>query len=458
MLLNCPSINEWHKGVPRSVRTPAIVGILVLLMWGGGFGIWATTAPLDGAVVASGTFVATGQNKQIQHFEGGIVREIVVAEGELVEPGDVLMRLDETNGETRLRRLEQRRYRLLATEARLEAQRQGWAEMVLPPKLADASAAGEESLQQEIAKIITGQEVELSAHNEMLEAQSEVMRKEIAGLEESIEGYQAQIDATRRQLEFFREEVADKQSLMDQQLIRKSDLLAVQRAESRLAGELGQLISRVADSRERIARANQQIVQLRTAAVQKAVEELRATESELDDLFEQIRAAKDVVARLEVAAPVRGIVVKMNYHTAGGVVAPGATILELLPVNDKLLIETFAMPTDITHLGEGQEAQVKLSALNHRLVPMIKARVSYVSADAIQEADPRKAALNPAMAAGAFVVRIELDEEDLRDKAPDFQPVPGMPADVFIRTGQRTFFEYLLRPLMDSFSRAFRES
>jgi HlyD family type I secretion membrane fusion protein len=184
---------------------------------------------------------------------------------------------------------------------------------------------------------------------------------------------------------------------------------------------------------------------------------LRGTETELDDLREQILAARDVVQRTEVRAPVRGIVVKLNQYTTGGVVAPGGTILELLPVNDELVIEARVNPNEITHVREGQSALIRLTALNQRLTPMIEGKVIYVSADTVVDQGARRTGEQEAARRDSFIVRVRLDDHDLRNKVENFRPTPGMPADIFIETGQRTFVTYLMRPVADSFSRAFRE-
>lgn len=447
-MLNCPSIDQWHKDVPANVRWPALAGLVILSVWLFGFGSWATLAPLSGAVVAPGSFVADGQNKHIQHLEGGIVREILVKEGDLVQPGQIVLRLDETASKARLRRLALRFRRLLGMQARLQCEIAQKDTIEYPATLLEASA------DQEVAEIMSRQDMELHARRSKMGAEIEVLVKEIAGLEEGITGFQAQVDATRDQISLFGEELKDKEDLYRKTLVRKTDVLAVKRAESRSTGELGQLLSRIGDSRERVARASQQIAQIRSSAVQKAVEDLRATETELDDVKEQIRAAEDVVNRNDVASPIRGIVVKLNYHTAGGVIQPGAAIMELVPVNDNLVIETRIAAGEILHVKPGQKALVRLSALNQRLTPMITGNVAYVSADAVLESDPRKAIQS---AQGSFVVRVRLDEDDTRSKAPGFRPMPGMPAEVYIQTGERTFFQYIVKPVVDSFSKAFRE-
>jgi HlyD family secretion protein len=447
----CPSIDQWHRNVPSSGRLPTLIGIAVLVLCLGGFGVWATLAPLDGAVVVSGSFVATGQNKQVQHLEGGIIRDVLVKEGDLVEANQPLVRLDDTASRAKLRRLVLRKYRLLIMKARLEAETTGAEKFDLPPALAA------EATDPEVRSIIDRQLIELAARRAKLFSEEEVLRKEIAGLKESITGYQAQVRSNESRLALFSEELKDRNALLARQLARKTEVLAVQRAEVALSGELGELTARIGDAKQRIARAEQQIMQIRSSAMQKAIEELRATETELDDITEQARAAQDVVDRVEVRAPVRGVVVKLNQHTQGGVVGAGAVILELLPVNDELIIEARLNPSEITHVHAGQDALVRLSAYNQRVTPMIQGKVIYVSADTIAHVDPRSKVDPDSLRRDSFVLRVRLDKDDAAHQIPHFRLTPGMPVDVFVKTGERTFFSYIMRPIADSFSRAFRE-
>jgi HlyD family type I secretion membrane fusion protein len=373
------TIGEWYRDVPLSAKWPIFIGLAMLVVWLGCFGVWAGVAPLNGAVVAPGTFMATGQNKLVQHFEGGIIREIAVKEGDLVETNQVLIRMDETAANAKLRRLVLKKYRLLAMKARLEAEMRG-AETIETP-----TAFSQNARDTEVKGILERQRAELRARQASLAAEETVLRKQIAGLEESISGYQAQVQSTKDRIALFGEELKDKDSLLGQQLVRKSDVLALRRSEASLGGELGEFLGRIADSKQRIAQANERIVQLHSTALRDAIKELRETETDLDDVEEQIRAAQDVVDRVEVRSPVRGIVVKKNFHTAGGVVSPGAVILELLPIGDERIIEAHVNPRDISHVSVGQEALVRLSALNQRITPMVAASVIYVSADALAE-------------------------------------------------------------------------
>lgn len=372
-------------------------------------------------------------------------------EGDLVEAGQILVRLDTTAAVSRLRMLVLRKYRLITAQARLQAELASETSFSLP------MTADVDINDPEAQMIIKRQQLELDARHAKIQAEIAVLNKEIAGLKESISGYEAQISATQQRLSILGEELKAKNSLLQRDLIRKTEVYAVQRDEAALNGELGQLIGRVADSRQQVARAEQQIASIQSTATQKAVEELRQTESNLDDVTEQIRSAKDIVDRTNIKAPVRGIVVKLNQHTRGGIVAAGGTILELLPVNDELIIEGRIHPNEVVHVKEGQPATVRLSALNQRVTPMVNGHVSYLSADTIVDRPSLMTATPETTDRGSFIVRVQLDENDVRAKAPDFRPTPGMPADLYIRTGERTFFDYIMEPVTDSFSRAFRE-
>jgi HlyD family type I secretion membrane fusion protein len=451
MIQGCPSIRSWYHHVPRNPRLPTALGFAVLLVWSCGFGAWGAMAPLASAVVASGSFVATGQNKQVQHLEGGIIREMLAKEGDTVEANQPLLRLDDTAVKSKLRRLVLRKYRLMALSARLAAEIRGSDKLQMPAALAN------EASDPTVESIVKAQETELTARRASLLGQEEVLRKEIAGLQEGIRGYQARLTSNEARLALFAEELRAKKGLLEQQLIKRSEVLGLMRSEAGLSGEIGELLGRIGDAKERVARAEQQIVHLRSTAIQKAIEELHATESELDDLQEQILSARDVVERTDVRAPVRGIIVKLNHHTPGGVIGPGSIILELLPLNDELIIETRVNPSEIAHVNEGQNALVSLTALNQRLAPLIEGKVIYLSADAVTDEQARKAGEPNPSRRDSFIVRVRLDERDMMSKVDNFRPTPGMPVDVFIETGHRTFFNYLVRPVLDSFSRAFRE-
>lgn len=422
-----------------------MLGFAVLTTTVLGFGAWASTAPIDGAIIASGIYVATGQNKFVQHLEGGIIKEILVREGDAVEEGQPLIRLDDTEANANLRRLVLRYSQRTAKLARLRAESSLEPEIEFPDTLVNASS------DRDIQSILDNQTAVFNVRRDRLTSEISILEREIAAFREQIEGADSQLISVGQQFGMVGEELEAKNVLLQKGLISKPDILQLQRSQARLDGEAGRLRAEIGDVHERIARANRQIARANYIYSQQAVEELYDVQSEMQDLRERIRAARKVLERIDINAPVDGIVIKMNYFTPGGVIEPGKDILELLPVGDELVIEAHIRPEDIDNVETGQEAIVRLSALNQRVTPMIPGKVIYVSADRL--ANEERAVLRNE---DVFIARISLDAE--RAQEADFKPTPGMPTEVYIKTGQRTFFKYLMQPVIDSMQRAFRES
>ena len=306
-----PSVHQWHRDVPADLRLPTLLGLAILLLCIGGFGVWAAIAPLEGAIVVSGSFVATGQNK-LHPAPGG--RHPPRDAGQGGRSGRAGPAAAAPGSDRRHRPGSAawcvRKYRLIIMKARLEAEIDGQAVLRMPetPCRSGDGPGRARRVRSPGARAAGAARRNRPTKRRYCARRSPACRRAFA--------------ATRRRRSrrpsgaaLFAEELKDKQGLLARQLARKTEVLAVQRAEAGLSGELGELLARIADSKERIARAEQQIAQVRSAAMQKAIEDLRATETELDDVQEQARAAQDVVDRVEVRAPVRGIVVKLNQHT-----------------------------------------------------------------------------------------------------------------------------------------------
>lgn len=435
---------DWYSDVPRSVRGHKIFGYSVLAFSLCGFGYWSDSAPIAGAVVASGVFVATGQNKIVQHLEGGVIRAILVNEGDRVEQGQPLLLLDDTTARAELERLTLRYARAAAIDARLQAEAHEKDKVEFADDLLVEAS-------RDVAAIVESQRL-------TFEAKRRSQRTEVAALNEGMKAFQQRIEGTRqqlagvtRQLDLVNQELEGKIYLLEHGMMRKSDVLSLERGKANLEGEAGRLKGEIGDSQEQIARVQQQIELVRYSAIKTAVEQLHENKAEVNDLRERIIAARRVLDRITIAAPVSGIVVKMRYHTSGGVVEPGKNILEIVPTGDDLIIEVRVRPQDIESVRRGQPATVRLSALNRRITPTLDGDVVYVSADAVPEDRPGQPG------GDAYVARIRLDA-DQHAKVPEFVPTPGMPAEVYIKTHERTFLGYILKPLKDSLSRAFRES
>jgi HlyD family type I secretion membrane fusion protein len=441
------SDGTWYESLPRSTKLPTFAGMLVMALVLMGFGVWGNTAPIAGAVVASGVFVVTGQNKIVQHLEGGVIRKIYVREGDTVEAGQVLLELDDTPARTELQRLFLRRIRLTAMDARLQAEMREEADIKLPPEIVNWLGKS-----PEVREIVDSQQMTFTARRNNLSSDIKSIQESINALEERIRGSRVQLDAVKRQIALLDEEIVTKDRLVQAGLVRKPELMVLQRSKANLEGEVGRIMGDIGDAKERIARALEQTNGVRKTAIKTAVEQMHEVRGELADVRERMLSAKGILDRVRVTAPVSGIVVKLRYHTRGGVVEAGKNIMELLPLKDELIIEARLRPQDIDSVKHGQLAMVRLTALNQRITPMVSGEVVYLSADTL--ADEKKSQqVGPT---DIYLVRVRLNSEESRN-VPDFSPTPGMPAEVYIKTAERTFFQYIVRPIHDSMTRAFRE-
>lgn len=436
----------WYDSLPRSTRLPTIGGVLIMAVMVMGFGVWGNMAPIAGAIVASGVFVATGQNKIIQHLEGGVIREIYVREGDIVEQGQLLVDLDETAPRAELRRLFLRRMRLTAMDARLQAEMSEADEITFPDELIQAMD------EPEVKEILGSQKLTFTARRNNMNSDIAGINEGINALNERIQGSRIQLDGVRRQIKFIEEEIEAKEYLLKTGLVRKPEVLLLQRSQANLDGEVGRIMGDIGDAKERIAKALEQINGVKKTAIKTAVEQMHEVRGELVDVRERMLSAKGVLDRIHIAAPVRGVVVKLRYHTQGGVIEAGKNIMEILPLKDELIIEARVRPQDIDSVRHGQHATVRLSALNQRITPMISGEVIYLSADTL--ADEKKSQqVGPT---DIYIIRVKLNNEEAA-ALPGFSPTPGMPAEVYVKTTERTFFQYIVKPIHDSMTRAFRE-
>ncbi len=434
---------EWYAHVPRSIRKHVIFGTILMVVSFGGFGLWAFRAPLAAAVIAQGSFVATGQNKIIQHLEGGIIQEINVREGDRVAAGQLLLRLDPTVANANSRELYLRQIRLEATEARLLAQNARDPRLVFPPHL---DAARDDV---EIAAILDGQLLAFQVAESALQNDIGLLERNIDALSIRAKGYQTQLESHMSQLALLEDDARRKRSLLDSGLIRRFDVTAIERLVIEAQGQIGRLESEVDESEQIKLKYTQQIAQAKNRYAETALDHLQPIQAELDSVREQSRTATNVRERALIAAPVSGTIVRLYYHTPGGVVESGRPIMEILPDSEPLIIEVQIPRTDIDSVRRGQPATVRLTALNQRTTPVLNGEVFYVSADFITDT-------STGVATEVYVARISMTPREIT-RVAKFTPTPGMPAEIMIQTAERTFAQYIAKPVVDSMSRAFRE-
>jgi HlyD family type I secretion membrane fusion protein len=434
---------DWYSDVPRSIRPHLVLGLVLGVVCLGGFGAWASLAPLKAAVISPGSFVATGENKVVQHLEGGIIEDLLVNEGDRVKAGEPIIKLDGTAAQVKQRQLFLRQARLEANVARLQAQAQG------RPHVAFPEIVSSHTDDPEIQAIVESTKASFDSAKTRLQTEIGLLQQNVAALDFREEGFGRQRSSMQTQLGLLKEEYAGKLTLLSQGLIRATEVKAIQRAMADADGQIGRLDSEMSETKAQSDKYTQQAEQTTTELRQQALAELQTAESELDAVREQAREAKNVVKRSTINAPVDGVVVRMYYHTAGGVIESGKKIAEILPSDAPLIIETLVQRKDIDVVKLGQHATVRLSALNQRTTPVLNGEVYYVSADALTDATPDRMQ-------EVYLARIKLSPEELH-RVRNFSPTPGMPVEVMIQTAERTFLDYLTRPLRDSMNRAFME-
>lgn len=427
---------------PTDDRPVRRLGYFILLLAFGIGGGWSAVAGLDSAAVALGVVTVDGYRKTVQHLEGGIVREILVRDGDLVEAGAVLLRLDDTQIRAQLEMVRSQYLANLALTARLAAEREERATIEFP----EALRADDDPRVREIVVI---QEREFEARRTALRGEIAVLEQRIEQFDEQIRGLDALQKIKQQRIVSYREEVADMQALFDRRLGDKLRLREMERLALELEGERAGHLSDISRAKIQISETRLQIIHRHKALQEEIATQLRETQARHFDLQERLGALQDTLRRTEIRATADGNVVGMGVHTVGGVIAPGNQILEIVPHEERMVVEAQVSPTDIDKVHPGLIADIRFSAFSMRQTPVIEGAVETVSADRLTD---------PATHQPYYLARIAVTEsgqEILRGLG--LTVLPGMPAEVMIKTGERTFLNYLLQPITDSLARAFRE-
>jgi HlyD family secretion protein len=426
-----------------SVRRPVLLGglttaALLALLVG-----WGSLTTIAGAIVTSGQ-IEVEQNRQVvQHVDGGVIEAILVADGRAVAAGEVLMRLDGSLLRSELAIVEGQFFEILARRGRLEAERDDLPAPVFPAPLVAAAAA-----RPELAALMAGQARLFEARAETLGKQIEQLARRAGQTARLIEGIDAQRAAIGTQLDLIRQELATQQALLDKGLAQVSRVLAIQREEARLAGSLGELTASRAQAEERITETEIERLRLAAARREEANTQLRDIGFRELELAERRRALAERIDRLEIRAPVSGIVLGLRYTTPRAVIRAADPILFLIPQDRPLVIATRVPTLHIDQVRPGQEVKLLFSALSMRTTPELLGIVTLVSADAL---------IDEATRMPFYRAEIELLPGQ-RERLGAVTLLPGMPVDAFIKTDDRTPLSYLVRPFTDYFNRAFRES
>ena len=422
--------------------TPWIVfGMLSIVVMFGGLVGWAVFSSISGAVIASGVVAVETKVKTVQHLDGGIVREILVENGDEVKSGDLLIRLDDTNIKANLAIINSHLNELKASMARLEAERDHLSKINFPAELTKNAD------KPDIARIIAGQKSLFEARNKSMNGQVRLLRQKIIQMKDQIKGLEAQQASKKQQGILIRQEIESIRPLYKKGHITRKRMLELERTAVQLDGEYGMHIGDIAQVRGAIGQTELEILQLDKTFQEKIQTELREAQAKLIELEERKFALDEKLRRIDIRAPRAGYVHNLAVHTIGGVVSPAAAILQIIPEEDRLIIEARVKPTDIDQVSIGQKAIVHFSAFSSRTTPTLNGKVIKVSADSI---------VDKASGISYFTVILEVPDSETA-KLGKNKLLPGMPAEAFIRTRNRSAISYLLKPLLENLNRAFRE-
>jgi HlyD family secretion protein len=403
-------------------------------------GIMGAATKMSGAIIAQGTLVVESSVKKVQHPSGGVAKKLLVEEGAHVAKNDLLILMDETVAQANLAAVTKSLWELEARRARLQAERDGDAKIAFPDSMTSLSDPAAQT-------IVSGERRYFQLRHDANEGQKRQLTEQIAQLKEEIRGMQDQLAAKQQEAELITNELNGVQQLWEQHLVSISRLSALQRDSARLLGERGQLTASIAQAKGKISETELKILQVDQDFRSNVAKELADIRAKYAETVEKQVAAKDQTEKLEIRAPQAGVVHDLTIHTQGGVIAPGETIMTIVPDRDSLIVETHVAPQDIDQVKLNGPAILRFTNFNQRTTPEIDGEVSRIGADV-----SRDDKTGPTY----FVVRIAIPPGEL-NKLARSHLLPGMPVEVFIPTSERTVLSYLMKPLADQVRRAFRE-
>jgi HlyD family secretion protein len=432
------TLSSELRGMLRR-QTTAIVIAAVLLV--AGLGGWAMTTEFTGAVIAGGQLVVDSNVKKVQHPTGGVVGKLNVREGKEVKAGDIVVSLDDTQIRANRDIVVKALNELAARQAREEAERDGLDKVTFPAELIARKS------DPDVAKAVTGEQRQFEIRRTSREGQKAQLRERIIQLRQEISGYEAQITSKDKQIEWVGKELVGVYELWEKNLIPYTRVTSLEREKERLVGERGQLMASIAQSKGKMAEIELQILQIdqdMRTEVGKDLAEIRARTAEM---IERKVAAEDQLKRVDIRAPIDGVVLQLTVHTVGGVITAGEAIMLIVPQTETLQVEAKIPPQEIDQVRIGQPAVLRFVAFSQRTTPELIGTVVRISADVSEDTKS---------GARFYTIRLDVSPEEVA-RLSAVRLVPGMPVEALIQTSPRTVMSYLIKPLHDQLARAFRE-
>ncbi|CDL82224.1 HlyD family type I secretion periplasmic adaptor subunit [Xenorhabdus szentirmaii] len=425
--------NEVSELLPLDANRYLRIGWLIIGIGILGFFIWAAFAPLDKGVASSGTVVVDGNRKTVQSPVNGIIRQIEVKEGELVKAGQILVQLSQVQVNAQIDSLKQQFYTKLATEARLLAEQQGQEEIVFP------SALLTQQSEQRIDDILALQEQLFLSRREMLRSDLAGMRQAEEGMNFQIKGLKEALESKRQQLASLKEQVANLQPLTEEGFFPRNRYLELLRNESELSGSMAEMTGKIGQLEKQRQETLQRIIQQQADYQREVRSQLADVQVAANELKNKLETAEFDLSHTSIIAPVDGSVVGLNVFTQGGVVTPGEKLMEILPVQSELEVEARLMVHLIDKVAVGQDVDLMFTAFNQNRTPKVTGKVAVISADRLVDEVTREP---------YYQMRLKVAPEE-REKLAGLHIKPGMPVEVFVKTGSRSLLSYLFKPLVD---------
>ncbi len=430
--------------VPHSpiVKYPILLGALILISFLSIFIIWSIAFPLDKAAIAQGQIVVDSNRKTIQHFEGGIIKKILVTDGQFVTANEPLIILDDTQAKADAVIAYNEYLELITKEARLLAEKNETKIINFPKVLLK-----EVENNTKITDMIKAQQAIFDDNNESYKKSIDSLNEKIVFLNAQVTNLSDQVQAEVDRLTYAEKELIAANKLAEKNYVGKAEIWKLNQAALSVKSSINEHKAEISEAKQEITQAQLQIITETNDRRKEILEELQKTQRELAIALQQYKAKKDIQNRPIIRTPINGTVVNLQYHTIGGVIRSGEMIMEIIPKNDILIIKARLNPRDIDMIHKGLSAKVQLTAYLSRRTPMVKGIVSEVSADVLQDSKTQEY---------YYEIKVIIDEEQLK-KLRNVSLYPGMPAQVSIIVDQRSLFDYILTPIMTSFDRAFKE-
>ena len=417
-----------------------LIVILVFVFFGG----WSFLAPLGSAALAPGSVTVEMYRKTVQHLEGGIVKAIHVRDGDTISKGQVLIELEDTSSRAQLETLRGQLYSALAREARLIAERDGKSTVTYPADLINAGATDPRA--QEDIRV---QNQSFSVRKRSRAGEIGILKEQRQQLQAKIEGIKAQRTSRSNLSDSLNKELLDFRAMLKEGYVEKQKVSELERRLAQSEGDRGDFIANISSAQTQISEIELKILQIDKDFQREVIEELSKVQSDLSELHEKTQWLDDTVTRTVITAPESGMVLGLTVHTLGAVIPPGGRLLDIVPQQEELIIEAQVSPSDIDKVHSGQICEIRFSAFKAAKTPKVSGRLTTLSADRLTDEQNRT---------GYYLARVEVDKDGLEElHQRGLILLPGMPAEVLINTGDRTFFQYLIQPLSNIFARSLIE-